>query len=494
MCGIAGVFGRQNEKETMDLMLDKIRHRGPDDFGVFNCQDASFLHARLSIIDVEGGAQPIFNETGSACIIFNGEIYNHKKLRGLLKNKHDFSTESDTEVILHLYEEMGEGCIPLLDGMFAFAIYDEEKGLLLARDPLGIKPLYISETEENIYFASEMKALLEMVPDFEEFPAGSFYRSGVGYTKFFSLPKDSSMVSTMEEGVEQIRYYLRRAVHKRLMADVPLGVFLSGGLDSSIIAALAAEEIDGLNTFSVGMSDGEDLKYARMCAEYLGTNHHEYNYDINEMLEILPEVIYFLESFDAALVRSAIPNYFLSRLASQHVKVALAGEGADEIFSGYQYLKKLSKQELSKELVQITEALHNTNLQRCDRMSMAHGLEARVPFLDVDMVRCAFHIPLNYKLGPDNQEKWILRQAYCDMLPEEIVFRKKSKFSEGAGSFQALAEVAEENITDLEFARSAVLADGRCLKNKEELMYYRIFREYYPEDSAENAIGFSRSL
>ncbi|ATW24439.1 asparagine synthase B [Candidatus Formimonas warabiya] len=494
MCGIAGVFGSRCKKEKMDVMLNKIRHRGPDDFGTFACQEASFIHARLSIIDVDGGKQPIFNESGTVCIIFNGEIYNHEKLRQMLKEEHNFSTNTDTEAILHLYEEIGENCVSLLDGMFAFAIYDVEKGLLLARDPLGIKPLYISEWQGNVFFASEMKAFLGIVPHFKEFPAGTYYQSGIGYCKFFSLPGETGFENTVEQTVEGIRHYLKEAVKKRLMSDVPLGVFLSGGLDSSIIAALAAEEIPDLNTFAVGMKGSEDLKYARICAEYLGTKHHEYSYTLDDMLEALPDVIYYLESYDAALVRSAIPNYFLSRLASEHVKVVLSGEGADEIFSGYHYLKKFSQEELFKELVQITGALHNTNLQRCDRMSMAHGLEARVPFLDVNLVRYAFSIPISMKTDPDRQEKWILREAFSRMLPDEIVFRRKSKFSEGAGSFRSLAQIAEETISDAEFVRSAVIPGRRKLRNKEELMYYRIFHKFYPAESVEKAIGFSRSL
>ncbi|MEL7563757.1 MAG: asparagine synthase B [Dehalobacterium sp.] len=494
MCGIAGVFGTRYEKEKMNQILKKIRHRGPDDYGTFISKEATFLHARLSIIDVDGGKQPIFNETGTICIIFNGEIYNYKKLRKLLKQEHTFSTNTDTEVVLHLYEEMGEDCFPLLDGMFALAIYDGEKGLFLARDPLGIKPLYICEDKKNVYFASEMKALLGVAPNFKEFPAGSYYQFGKGYHKFFSLKKEMEPVTGMEEAIGGVYHYLKEAVNKRLMSDVPLGVFLSGGLDSSIIAALAAQEIPGLNTFAVGMEGSEDLKYARLCADYLGTNHHEFLYTLDDMLDILPKVIYYLESYDAALVRSAVPNYFLSRLASEHVKVVLSGEGADELFSGYHYLKKFSQKDLNKELLEITGALHNTNLQRCDRMSMAHGIEARVPFLDVNFVRYALSIPVSMKIGPDNQEKWVIRQAFSQIIPQEIAFRKKKKFSEGAGSFQAFAEVAEKTISDAGFARAVAASSGHRIKNKEELMYYRIFREYYPEDSVEKAIGFSRSL
>jgi asparagine synthase (glutamine-hydrolysing) len=292
----------------------------------------------------------------------------------------------------------------------------------------------------------------------------------------------------------KIRHLLERAVIKRLMSDVPLGVFLSGGLDSSIIAAIAARHLPRLKTFSVGTENSEDRKYAILCSDFLGTDHYERIYTLDDMLSVLPEVIYHLESYDAALVRSAIPNYLLAKLAAEHVKVVLSGEGADEIFSGYHYLKSLDGGDLYRELLEITNALHNTNLQRCDRMSMAHGLEARVPFLDVDVVNYAFGLPTGLKLGPDDTEKWILRQAFEDYLPHEIASRRKSKFSEGCGSCHALLAVAEEQISDSEYNRSCELPDGIILRNKEELLYYRIFKQFFPSESAHRAVGLSHSL
>ncbi|MHB1190927.1 MAG: asparagine synthase B [Armatimonadota bacterium] len=491
MCGIAGMYG-DGSNAALDLMLERLRHRGPDDSGVYRTEEASFAHARLSIIDVAAGKQPILNENDNLCIVFNGEIYNHRELRKRLFG-HTFKTDTDTEVILHLYEELGPDCVRELDGMFAIAIYGCDGSLLLARDPLGIKPLYTSRRGETIYFASEMKALQGIVPEFEEFPAGHLYHTGAGLLRYFEMPGGSVVQMSVEEAKGGIRRYLERAVEKRLMSDVPLGVFLSGGLDSSIIAAVAARE-PGLNTFSVGMESSEDRKYAWMVAEYLGTRHHEEVYTLDDMLQALPQVIYHLESYDAALVRSAVPNYFLARLAGKHVKVVLSGEGADELFSGYHYLKEFDGDRLHRELVEITESLHNTNLQRCDRMTMAHGIEGRVPFLDVDLLRFAFSLPTELKLGPEGTEKWVLREAFADCLPDEVVYRRKSKFSEGCGSSQKLAEVAEDRISDSEFERESRLPSGRRIKNKEELMYYRIFREFYPEESACTAVGSRRSL
>ncbi|MEN6584190.1 MAG: asparagine synthase B [Armatimonadota bacterium] len=493
MCGIAGILGKQIQCGDLGLMLSRLSHRGPDDNGRCTHNGAKLGHARLSIIDVDGGRQPLFNEDGTICIVFNGEIYNHRALRTFLEPLHTFTTHTDTEVILHLYEEFGEKCLALLDGMFAFAISDTSRGLFLARDPLGIKPLYTSWRGDCIYFASEMKAFRDVVDEYEEFPAGHYYQTDCGLQRYFSISDKVSTAPEEENSTTQLRCLLERAVIKRLMSDVPLGVFLSGGLDSSIIAAIAARHIPNLKTFSVGTESSEDRVYATLCSEYLGTDHYERTYTIDDMLVVLPKVIYYLESYDAALIRSAIPNYFLAQLASEHVKVVLSGEGADELFSGYHYLKDLDSLDLNAELLHITNALHNTNLQRCDRMSMAHGLEARVPFLDVEVVRFAFSLSNDLKLGPDNVEKWILRQAFKDCLPGEIAFRRKSKFSEGCGSSMALAAVAEE-ISDAAFNRCSELPDGSVLRSKEELMYYRIFRELFPSDSAHKAVGRSRSL
>jgi len=284
-------------------------------------------------------------------------------------------------------------------------------------------------------------------------------------------------------------------VRKRLLADVPVGVFLSGGLDSSLISALARLHKDPLDSFSVGTEKSPDRMFALHVAHFLGTRHHEYIYTIDEAVTALPEVIYHLESFDCSLVRSAIPNFFLARLASDHVKVALSGEGADELFCGYDYLKTLDRAHLQTELLNITRALHNTNLQRCDRMSMAHSLEVRVPFLDTAMVDFAFRIPVNLKLPlPANTEKWILRKAGEGLLPKKIVWRKKIKFATGAGLEDALAHHAETLITDSDFSRERNVGEGIVLRSKEELLYYRIFCERFPAQKFSHLIGRSRSV
>ena len=328
-----------------------------------------------------------------------------------------------------------------------------------------------------------------------EFPAGHIYSCKTGLKRYYDVPSRDADVTDSEAAQKGIIERLEAAVRKRLIADVPVGVFLSGGLDSSLIAALARRHKDPLETFSVGTADSEDRRRALEVADVLGTRHHERVYTIEEAAEAIPEVIYHLESFDCALVRSAIPNFFLANLASEHVKVALSGEGADELFAGYAYLKELDPEALRDELLHITRSLHNTNLQRCDRMSMAHGLEVRVPFLDVAVVDYAFRIPVSLKqFGPERQEKWILRKAAESCLPHDVTWRRKSKFAAGSGLGNHMADLAERNISDAEFIRSQEIADGMFLRSKEELWYYQIFKQMYPRDDLLPLVGRSRSV
>jgi asparagine synthase (glutamine-hydrolysing) len=483
VCGIAGVCGRADEKLLAEMMAC-IRHRGPDDQGRFHGPNVSLGHTRLSIIDLAGGRQPLFNEDGGVAVVFNGEIYNHRELRAKLERAHAFRTRTDTEVIVHLYEEMGGRCVEELDGMFAFALWDRGR-LLLARDRLGIKPLYLARRGELLLFASEMKALAGC-DRIETFPPGRTFSPEGGYREFFDLPDFAAPGEVLGEDrlpeiLGGIRTRLEAAVVKRLMADVPVGVFLSGGLDSSLVAALMRRHTQELHSFSVGMAGSRDLQYAREAAAHLGTVHHERVYTEEDLRASIPEVIRFLESFDAPLVRSAFPCYFVSRLAREcGVKVILSGEGADELLGGYHYLKGLSTPaELFAELREITARLHNTNLQRADRMSMAWGVECRVPFLDVDFLRLAFKIDPGLKLaGEGRPEKWLLRQAFAGLLPERLLWRRKEKFSEGAGSMDLTARLGEE------LAGDEPLPENRVCRSREELGYYGVFRRFFPEGFA----------
>jgi asparagine synthase (glutamine-hydrolysing) len=460
--------------------------------------DSTLGHARLSIIDVANGLQPMTR--ADASIVFNGEIYNYQELGKALTNP--LKTDSDTEVLLQLYRQFGPECVSLLDGMFAFAIADGSS-IFLARDPLGIKPLYYAAANGTLYFASEIKAIHEFSADVKEFPAGHWWHSDHGLSRYYQLDKGSifGSKSAGEPGkadLAAIKNKLRQAVHKRMIADpsVPVGVSLSGGLDSSIVAAFAKEIKEDLNTFVVGVPGSADLEASRDIANHLGTTHHVYEYTVDEMVAALPEVIYHLESFDAALIRSAIPNYFLARLSSEHVKVILTGEGADELYAGYEYLDSVDDPaELQQELFTITGNLHNTNLQRADRMSMAFGLEARVPFLDKAFVDYSLSLPAEWKLqNGDKAEKELLRNACKDVIPARILNRPKQKFSDGAGSMAMLAGHANQRISDKEFAEQRVVGSGLELRSKEELLYFQIFQDAYGSELDAKMVGRTRSI
>jgi asparagine synthase (glutamine-hydrolysing) len=488
MCGIVVISGRKDEQRLL-RMMETIRHRGPDDSGTFLADGVSLGHVRLSIIDVKSGRQPICSGSGERCIVYNGEVYNFRELRASLEGKYRFASNTDTEVILHLYEELGRDFIHHLDGMFAFAIYDAGE-LLLARDRLGIKPLYYGQLDEGgLAFASETKALSEC-HDIREFPPGHLYSEADGFVPYYRLPRRNPLDRSTDELLRLLRDNLSEAVRKRLVADVPVGVFLSGGLDSSVLGAVMKTHSPDLHSFSVGVQDSPDILASREVAAHLGTRHHEYIYNEEEMKEILPRVIYFLESFDMPLVRSAIPGYFVSCLARGFVKVILTGEGSDELFSGYHHLKKIDDpEELSRELYEITSRLHNTNLQRTDRMSMAHGIEARVPFLDAPFIDFVSTLPMDRIRAEDGEmEKWLLRKAFESYLPEQIVWRRKQKFSEGAGSVDFLAAVADAQIGEEEFtpARAKVPVP---LRSKEELVYYRVYAEHFGEPSTPELVG-----
>jgi asparagine synthase (glutamine-hydrolysing) len=499
MCGIAGAYQSQAPR-TVRRMVEQLKHRGPDGEGVKLSENATLGHTRLAILDVAGGAQPLHH--GPAWISFNGEIYNYVDLRRRFLDHEEFQTHTDTEVVLRLYLRFGSRCVEMLDGMFAFAIA-ARGGLFLARDPLGIKPLYFGEKAGKLYFASEVKALSQVTGKVKEFPAGYWFSSKDGWHRYYTV--EDTLKGTQPQALDKgaaltaIRTTLQAAVRKRLMSDVPLGISLSGGLDSSIVSLLASQDVSGLHSFAVGVDGSQDLEAARLMARFLSTCHHEFVYTEQEMLEALPEVVYYLESFEPALVRSAIPNYFLARMASDYVKVVLTGEGADELFAGYSYLDRYQQPEaLQDELVSITEALHNTNLQRGDRMSMAHGLEARVPFLDVKSVALALSLPTEWKLHRSGHPaKSLLRRAFEGHLPRQITYRPKMKFSKGAGSSDMIAQHAEETISDGRFVRERDRLQhtwGYELTNKEALFYHDILRQHYQDEWILPTMGHSRSL
>ena len=486
MCGIVGLWG-ENTPMPVHRMMSRLTHRGPDGSGVHQSDRAVLGHRRLAIMDPESGQQPLTNETGMTTLVANGEIYNWHSLRTGLDQEHQFRTQSDSEVVLHLFEEQDTDAMAALDGMFALALTDGAR-LVLARDPIGIKPLYYGqrrgEDSASLVFASEMKAMTAWADEIQALPPGSYYDSETGLHTYYQVPRQSPSVLSLEDALHQVRATLERAVVKRLMSDVPLGAFLSGGLDSSLIAAIARRHMDELHTFSVGIEGSSDLAAARVVADHIGSIHHEHQFTVQEMEEHLPKIVYHLESFDQDLVRSAVPTFFCSRLAAQHVKVILTGEGADELFAGYTYYKDIDDPEqLHRELRRSITSLHNVNLQRVDRMTMAHGLEGRVPFLDTEMIDLGLRLPPEWKLhrAPSGRliEKWILRQACADLLPEEIVWRDKAQFDEGSGTVDVLPELAASWSGELDVQAYRSRHPQAELRSAEECCYHHLFLQQH---------------
>ena len=502
MCGIAGCFGVK-DRETISKMLDAMPHRGPDDRDMHTFNNTVFGHTRLSIVDVKKGRQPILDSSGRKGIICNGEIYNFMKIRERLVGNYHFKTWSDTEVILHLYQEMGPECVKELDGMFALAIFDGDD-FMLARDPVGIKPLYYGYVDSKLYFASELGAMsLAGVEEVHEFPAGYYFTPQEGFVQYYQVPEiQDHLLSDVEEACQQIRETFIAAVKKRLLADkeIHVGSFCSGGLDSSLAAAIAADEIPHLHTFVVGMKDekgveSDDLQASRIAAQHIGSTHHELIFTEDDYYEALPMVINKLETYDPSLVRCAVPCYFTCKLAADYVTVVLTGEGADEVFNGYHYMKNFPLNMQNEEARRCIKNLHNINLQRADRMGMYFNLELRVPFLDVAMIDLAMKIPPQLKILSKEDgtkiEKWILRKAFQDTgyLPDDILWRYKVQYTQGAGCESLGERLAESEISQEEYERIKAENPKATINSREAAYYFKIFRQYHPQDSVLGSIG-----
>lgn len=488
MCGIAGIWGDVDET-VLKKMIAAQRHRGPDGHGIHTQLNYGVVgHTRLAIMDPAHGQQPIYNEDHSATLVANGMVYNHPQLRQRFGAKHEYKSHSDSETILHVFEDHGLSTPRLLDGMYAFAITEGDR-LILARDRIGIKPLYYARQQQNggsetLYFASEIKALAPLAAQVEEFPPGTLYDSHSGFYTYYQVPDQIPLTLDLKLHIRRVRETVEAAVKKRLLTDVPLGAFLSGGLDSSIIAAVAKQYMPELHTFSVGIEGSRDLQAARQVARHIGSVHHEYIYSADEVIENLPEIIYHLESFDQDLVRSAIPTWFCARMAADKVKVILTGEGADELFAGYSYHKDIADYEmLHNELRRSVTRLHNINLQRVDRMTMRHAIEARVPFLDTDVIAMAQTVPPEFKLKTSYNgqriEKWILRQAFEDLLPTEIVWRNKEQFDEGSGMIDLLPQVVEQASAGIDCEAYRTLFNHDRLRSREECLYHSTLMEQF---------------
>ncbi len=515
MCGFVGAFDlKQEVKELRPQVLKmskKIRHRGPDWSGVYSCDKAILSHERLSIVDVASGKQPLYSEDGKLVLAVNGEIYNHQSIRERQKDNYNFLTKSDCEVILSLYKEKGVDFFEDLSGIFAFALYDVENDCyLIGRDHIGIIPLYIGWDKLGQFFvASELKALEGYCEKIEEFLPGHYLYSKDGVMKpWYSRDWSSyEAVKDNETSIEDLREALMQAVQRQLMSDVPYGVLLSGGLDSSIISAVAklyaAKRVENggesdawwpqLHSFAVGLVGSPDLAAAKKVADAIGTVHHEIHFTIEEGLDAISDVIYHIETYDVTTVRASTPMYLLSRvIRSMGVKMVLSGEGADELFGGYLYFHKApNAQAFHEETVRKLNKLHLYDCLRANKSLCAWGVEGRVPFLDKEFMDVAMRLnPKDKMAGNGKMEKWVLRKAFEDMLPKEIVWRQKEQFSDGVGYnwIDTLKQVAIQKVSDEQMAVSAERFPINPPMNKEEYLYRTIFAEHFPSDQAASCV------
>ena len=503
MCGILAIIGKGKNEALVKQLSKRMSHRGPDESDLHVTEKGHILsHERLSIIDVNGGKQPI-QGIANAWMVHNGEIYNHQQLRDTVLKKHTFRTHSDSEVIVHLYEEFGYDFCNKLDGMFAFVVINGDD-YIAGRDPLGVKPLYYGLDERGrIYFASEMKAIADQCQTFSTFPPGHYYTPKTGFVKYYRPQWEDAAKAVEEVNYKAIRETLTTAVEKRLMSDVPVGVLLSGGLDSSLTSSIAArlmkEKGEQLHSFSIGLdADAPDVIAARNVAQFLGTEHHEVFFTIEEGIEILDKLIWHLETYDITSIRASVPMYFLSKaITDKGVKVVLSGEGADEIFGGYLYFRNApSAAEFQKETIERVQKLFTADLLRADKSTMAHGLEARVPFLDKAFLELAIAIQPEEKQPKtyNGVEKYILRKAFDvpeqPYLPDNVLWRQKEQFSDGVGYkwIDTLIAYCEGQVTDEEFEGAEERFPYNTPTTKEAYFYRSVFAKHYPQLSAAQTV------
>ena len=515
MCGIVGAFDLKMESgELRTQVLDmskKLRHRGPDWSGIYCGKKAILAHERLSIVDPESGRQPLYSVDKKLVLAVNGEIYNHLEIRNNLNGSYSFTTHSDCEVILALYRKKGKEFLEDLSGIFAFALYDEEKDVyLIARDPIGINPLYMGwDKLGQFYVASELKALEGVCSKIEEFLPGHYYYSPEGEMKKWYTRDwmDFEAVKDQSADIQVLHDALEKAVHKQLMSDVPYGVLLSGGLDSSVISAIAAKyarkRIESgdtqeawwprLHSFAVGLEGSPDLAAARKVADHLDTVHHEIHFTIEEGLDAIRDVIYHVETYDVTTIRASTPMYLLARvIKSMGIKMVLSGEGADEVFGGYLYFHKApSAQAFHEETVRKLSKLHLYDCLRANKSLSAWGVEGRVPFLDKEFLDVAMRLNPEEKMAKNGRmEKWVVRKAFESYLPESVVWRQKEQFSDGVGYswIDTLKQVANERITDEMMASAKFRFPINTPMSKEEYHYRAIFEEHFPSDSAASCV------
>ncbi|WP_412476506.1 asparagine synthase B [Flavobacterium sp. TBRC 19031] len=511
MCGIVCAFELKQKSETLRpqvLEMSKIiRHRGPDWSGIFSNDKAILAHERLAIVDPASGKQPLFSKDGRLVLAANGEIYNHQLLRQQFEGKYEFQTQSDCEVILALYQEKGPHFIDEMNGIFGFALYDVEKDeYFIARDHMGIIPLYMGWDQfGTFYVASELKALEGYCTKIELFPPGHYLSSKDGelvqwYQREWT---EFEAVKANETSIQEIRKALEAAVHRQLMSDVPYGVLLSGGLDSSITSAIAkkfaqkriesGDTVDAwypqLHSFAVGLEGSPDLAAARKVADHLGTIHHEIKFTIQEGLDAVRDVIYNIETYDVTTIRASTPMYLMARvIKSMGIKMVLSGEGSDELFGGYLYFHKApNAKEFHEETVRKLSKLHMYDCLRANKSLAAWGIEGRVPFLDKEFMDVAMRInPQDKMVNGERMEKWVLRKAFEDMLPESVAWRQKEQFSDGVGYswIDTLKAMVAQEITDEQLANAKYKFPIQTPTSKEEYYYRSIFHEHFPSDTA----------
>jgi asparagine synthase (glutamine-hydrolysing) len=511
MCGIVCAFDLKEKAEVLRPQLlemsKRIRHRGPDWSGIYSNEKAILAHERLAIVDPASGKQPLFSEDGQLVLAANGEIYNHRELREQFKGTYNFQTESDCEVILALYKEKGVDFIDEMNGIFGFALYDAERDeYFIARDHMGIIPLYIGwDANGTFYVASELKALEGVCTKIELFPPGHYLSSKDGeLTRWYVRDwVDYEAVKENQTSIDELHDALEAAVHRQLMSDVPYGVLLSGGLDSSVTSAVAKKYADKrvesgdtqeawwprLHSFSVGLEGSPDLAAAQLVADHIGTVHHEIKFTIQEGLDAIKDVVYNLETYDITTIRASTPMYLMARvIKSMGVKMVLSGEGADELFGGYLYFHKApNAEEFHKETVRKLEKLHMYDCLRANKSLAAWGIEGRVPFLDKEFMDVAMRLnPDDKMINGERMEKWVIRKAFEKYLPESVAWRQKEQFSDGVGYswIDTLKEVVEIEVTDEQLANAKYKFPIQTPTSKEEFYYRSIFASHFPSDTA----------
>ena len=511
MCGIVCAFNLRGDKDLIRSkvleMAQKVRHRGPDWSGIYSSDNAILAHERLAIVDPTSGKQPIISEDGLKVIAVNGEIYNHKNLKNRFAADYDFRTESDCEVILALYEKKGINFLNDLNGIFSFALYDSSNDkYLIARDHMGIIPLYMGWDKDDIfYISSELKSLEGVCDKIELFPPGHYLESSsMNLVKWYDPEWVSyEHVKDSETSIKAIHDSLSAAVKRQLMSDVPYGVLLSGGLDSSITSALAkkfaSKRIESndkqdawypqLHSFSVGLKDAPDLKAARIVADHIGTIHHEINFTVQEGIDAIRDVIYHLETYDITTIRASTPMYLIARaIKSLGIKMVLSGEGADELFGGYLYFHKApNAKEFHEETVRKLDKLHQYDCLRANKSLAAWGIEGRVPFLDKEFIDVAMNINPEDKMIKNGRiEKWVLREAFKDYLPESVLWRQKEQFSDGVGYswIDSLKDLVSKEVSDHNLENASKLYPINTPRNKEEYYYRSIFNNHFPSDAS----------